>query len=107
MPLSFFETLPAYIKRLLTANRKKTSPVYQFATAFPVGTALAQSWNAALLEQVGQAVGREMKEYVVTFWLAPALYIQRNPLCGRNFDILSDDPLLSGKTAAAIVRGVH
>ena len=107
LPMEAMNYLPKLVKGFLRGDPNKGQPLYQFTTAFPVGTALAQTWNNALLQQVGEAVGREMERYGVRYWLAPALNIHRNVLCGRNYEYFSEDPLLSGKVAAAMTRGVQ
>jgi beta-glucosidase len=104
---SVMEFLPRWLLKPLLANPQKDETLYQFCTAFPVGTALAQSWNTPLCEAVGAAVGEEMDAYNGTFWLAPAQNIHRNPLCGRNFEYFSEDPVLSGKMSASLTRGVQ
>ncbi len=80
---------------------------YQYCTAFPTGTALAQAWDPELLAEFGRAVAEEMREFHVDLWLAPGMNIQRNPLCGRNFEYFSEDPFLSGVLASAVTRGVQ
>lgn len=80
---------------------------YQYCTAFPVGTAVAQTWDTELMARFGEAIAEEMQEFHVDLWLAPGMNIQRNPLCGRNFEYYSEDPMLAGITAAAVTLGVQ
>ena len=89
------------------SDHENAQRYYQYATAIPVGTALAQTWNESLLEIVGKTVAGEMQEFGVSWWLAPGMNIHRNPLCGRNFEYYSEDPVVSGKMAAAITKGVQ
>ncbi|MEM9572074.1 MAG: glycoside hydrolase family 3 N-terminal domain-containing protein [Pseudomonadota bacterium] len=97
--------LPDYMKRFVFAKPGGREVYYQYATAFPVALALAQTWNSELIHEVGEAIGTEMIEYGIMFWLGPGMNIHRNPLCGRNFEYFSEDPFLSGKLAAAITAG--
>ena len=80
---------------------------YQYCTAIPVGTMLAQTWNTGLIQKVGAMIGKEMEYFGVTLWLAPGMNIHRNPLCGRNFEYYSEDPYVAGTIAAAMTKGVQ
>ena len=106
-PLAVYTYIPAFIRKFLLGNPEKEKSLYQYATAFPVTNALAQSWNAPLMERVGRAIAEEMREFGCTYWLAPAVNIHRNPLCGRNFEYFSEDPRLTGDLAAAMTRGIQ
>ena len=101
----------AMVSSLAGSNAERSvsdEPVYyQYCVAIPIGTALAQSWNAELCRECGSIVGEEMELFGANLWLAPALNIYRNPMCGRNFEYYSEDPVVAGVTAAAITAGVQ
>lgn len=83
------------------------NPICAELVQWPSGTCLAQTWDLAAAEAFGRAVAGEMAAAGIDGWLAPGVNIHRNPLCGRNFEYFSEDPLLSGKMGAAVVRGVQ
>ena len=93
-------------KQIKAANRLGLNPSLP-ATCFPSSSTLANSWDSSLLELVGKTIGEEAVSEKVNVLLGPGINIKRNPLCGRNFEYYSDDPLLSGKMAAAFIRGVQ
>lgn len=112
LPESSTWLLPGWMKRIVNRFLSKKPPKFtlihhQYCTSIPIGTAIAQSFDVKMAQDLGSLIGEEMQRFGVNLWLAPALNIHRSILCGRNYEYFSEDPLLSGKMAAAETRGVQ
>ena len=105
--ISLYDYLPGFLKKALLGNPDKEQMLYQFVTGFPAASVLAQTWDTALAMQMGEQVGREMAEYGVDVWLAPAMNLVRDPLCGRNYEYYAEDPILTGLLASNVCLGVQ
>lgn len=102
--------IPSFLTKFLDVKKNYKKPgniIYQYCTAIPIATALAQSFNSELLYNIGRLVQKEMKLYDVDVWLAPGMNIHRNILCGRNFEYFSEDPYLTSEMAINLVKGVE
>ena len=104
IPATVLTDGPAGVR--INPTREGTTQTFH-ATGFPIGSCLAATWNTDLLQRVGTAIGKETMEYGCDVILGPGMNLHRNPLCGRNFEYFSEDPLVTGKIAAAYIRGVQ
>ena len=109
LPAGMEELMGPVTRRLMGGGKRppEGEVLEQYCTALPIGTALAQSWDVDLCRAMGDMVGAEMERFGVHLWLAPAMNIHRSPLCGRNFEYFSEDPLVTGLVAAALTQGVQ
>ena len=108
MMLKTVDFLPKIAAPFILPPKNRHGEIHhQYSTALPIGTALAQSFNDEFVKECGNIAAEEMELFNVDLWLAPALNIHRNILCGRNFEYFSEDPFLSGKMAANITKGVQ
>lgn len=104
------EFVPSFVRKLVDVrknHKKKGTVMYQYCSALPIATAIAQSFSTDVAHQIGRLVNEEMKLFDVDIWLAPGMNIHRNILCGRNFEYYSEDPHLSGVMASNVVKSVQ
>ncbi len=104
-PMQFFDEILSDFPH--PAHKEVVEYYYQYCTAMPIATMLAQSFNMEVMEELGDMIGSEMEEFGVHLWLAPGMNIHRNVLCGRNYEYYSEDPLVAGACAAAVTKGVQ